>query len=491
MTARAGHRGFVWALGLAAALAACGPTKTKTVYPQLVPPVDTLDFGAVPVLNEKDLGVPVLNVGRATLKVLSVHWKTDGGAFSVLSAPTEVETGATLEIQVGFTPPLEGAYQATLVLETEDVENPVVEVALTGQGSTRARMEVLPTSIDFGRVPECSAVVKTFTVRSTGTADLLVQDIAFTDGTSAAFSFVGSTKTPAVVKAVGANGLPGQIQLTVKFSAASGAASPDSGGIRIRGTDPDLREVVVPLLASVNRAPLPVIAPLGVGAPGMDVALDGSGSSDPDGDTPLAYKWTLRQKPMGSSSTIAAPDQAVTSVRLDALLPGEYEAELSVTDATGVKSCAPARAKVVATPAQKLLVEMFWNNSKTDLDLHVLRSASSAFGVPPDDCFYMNPTPDWGVAGDTGDDPAFLRDALTGYGPEVFGYVNPTANIFRIAVEFANDHLDANPSSEVTVRIYEYGVVKGEFKKTLLHAGEVWAVADLDWPSGVITPLSQ
>jgi hypothetical protein len=456
-----------------------------------VPPVETLDFGPVPVLNEKVLPVPVLNVGRATLKVLSVHWKAEGGAFTIQSSPTEVETGATLDIQVGFVPPLEGDYAATLVLETEDLENPVVEVALSGQGSTRARMEVLPTTLDFGRVPECSAVVKTFTIRSAGTADLVVQDISFTDGTSAAFSFVGSTKTPAVVKAVGANGLPGQIQLTVKFTAAAGAPSPDSGGIRVRGTDPDLREVVVPLTASVNRAPVPVIAPLGVGSPGMDIALDGSGSSDPDGDAPLIYKWTLRQKPMGSSTGIAAPDQATTSMRLDAFLPGEYEAELSVTDSTGVKSCAPARAKVVATPAQKLLIEMFWNNSKTDLDLHVLKSASAAFGVPPDDCFYMNPTPDWGVSGDTSDDPAFLRDALTGYGPEVFGYVNPVANIYRIAAEFSNSHLDPNPTSEVTVRIYEYGVVKAEFKKTMLKQGEVWAVADLEWPSGNITPLSQ
>ena len=474
---------------LALSLAACGDGRTKAARPQLVPPVETLDFGAVPVLNEKVQTVPVLNVGRASLKVTSVHWKDQGGAFTLKSAPEEVETGGTQNIEVGFVPPVEGDYAATVVLETDDGDNPLVEVALSGKGSTRAVMEVDPVALDFGRVPECSATVKTLTLRSKGTADLLVEEIAFVDGTSDAFSFVGSTRTPAVVKAVGANGLPGQILLTVKYTAAAGAPSPATGGIRVRGTDPDRREVVVPLSAQVNRAPVPAVKPLGVGAPGLEVTLDGSASADPDGDVPLAYKWTLRGKPMGATTTIASPDQAVTTMRLDSTLPGEYEAELSVTDATGVKSCAPARAKVVAAPAQKLLVEMFWNNAVTDMDLHVLRTSLSPVGLAPGDCFYANPRPDWGVAGDATDDPELLRDALTGYGPELFGYVNPADNTYRIVVEFAHDHLAAKPASEVTVRIYEFGVVKAELKKTMSMRGEYWSVADLAWPSGVITPL--
>ncbi|MHB8874821.1 MAG: choice-of-anchor D domain-containing protein [Myxococcaceae bacterium] len=474
---------------LALAFLACGPTRTKTVHPQLVPPVDNQDFGAVPVLNEKVGQVAVLNVGRATLKVLSVHWKTEGGAFTIKSQPAEVETGGTGNIEVGFVPPLEGDYAATLVLETEDLENPLVEVALTGQGSTRAKMELDPLAIDFGRVAECSAAVKTLTIRSMGTADLLVQEIAFTEGTSDAFSFVGSTRTPATVKAVGANGLPGQIQLTVKYTAAAGAPSPAAGGIRIRGTDPESREVVVPLAAQVNRAPIPAIKPFGVGAPGIQVTLDGSATADPDGDDPLTYKWTLRQKPMGAATSIAAPGAAVTTMWLDPGLAGEYEVELSATDSLGAKSCASAREKIVATPAQKLLIEMFWNNPVTDVDLHVLRTNTTPVSVPPGDCFYANPRPDWGTAGDASDDPEFLRDALTGYGPELFGYLEPAASTYRIVAELTNGHLATNPASEVTVRIYEFGVVKGEFKKTLLQQGEFWAVADLEWPSGVITPL--
>jgi hypothetical protein len=102
---------------------------------------------------------------------------------------------------------------------------------------------------------------------------------------------------------------------------------------------------------------------------------------------------------------------------------------------------------------------------------------------------YANKTPDWGVASDPGDNPELLRDALTGYGPEVIGYVNPIETTFRIAVEFKHAHLDPNPATPVTVRIYQYGVVKAEFKKTMEKQGDLWGVADVAWPSGTITPL--
>src|SRR6266496_2827461 len=99
---------------------------------------------------------------------------------------------------------------------------------------------------------------------------------------------------------------------------------------------------------------------------------------------------------------------------------------------TGVKACTPATAEIVATPAQKLLVEMFWDNSVTDVDLHVLRTTTSMISSSPDDCFYGNPKPDWGTPGDPNDDPELVRDALTGYGPEVTGYVNPIDTTYRV-----------------------------------------------------------
>lgn len=466
------------------ALVACGTDRTRATFPQLVLSGDALDFGAVPVLNDKRLELSVTDVGRATLTVSRAFVKEAGTPFVVAEAPTEVVSGDTLPIQVDFTPPLEQSYAATLVIESNDSEAPTVEVALSGQGSTRAVMEMEPSTLGFGRVAECTAAVKSLVVKSRGTADLIVQEIGFADGSSGAFSFVGSTKTPSVVKA------GGQIELLIKYTVPQGAPADAHAQVRLRGTDPDRPEVLLALSGQVNRAPVPVIKDLGNGAPGMTVALDGSGSSDPDADLPLAYQWTLRQKPLGVTTAIASPAQAVTSMQLDASVPGSYEVQLDVRDSTGVSSCKSARATVVAAPAQKLLVEMFWNNAVTDIDLHVLRVPTAQVGTAPDDCFYANPAPDWGVAGDHSDDPELLRDALTGYGPEVFAYVNPIEATYRVAAVFANDHLSPSPGTEITLRVYEFGVVKAEAKKTLLQAGEVWGAFDVSWPSGVVTPLS-
>ncbi len=468
---------------------ACGDPNLNRVRPQLNPIGSPVDFGTMPVLNEVRVSIPVENLGRALMKVSNVGLDTADGVFRVDAAPDEVPGAEKRAIDVVFKPPREQEYTATLAFDTDDTDNLHVELELVGKGSTRAKMEVAPAAIDFGRVAECAAAVQALTITSTGTADLVLTEIAFSEGTAPGFSFVGSTRTPATVKAVGANGLPGQIQLTVKYTAAAGASGTATGGVRLRGTDPEQQELVIPLTATVNRAPVPAIAPLGNGAPGQTVTLDGAASSDPEGDLPLTYKWTLRSRPLSSTTAIAAPAAATTSMRLDPAVPGSYEVQLDVTDSTGAKNCQPARATVVATPAQKLLVEMFWDNAGTDLDLHVLRTATAALFTAPDDCFYQNRAPDWGVAGSATDDPQLTRDALTGYGPEIFGYVNPIDTTYRVLVVFSNELLNPTPASRATVRIYQYGVLKAELSKVLPRKDEVWSVADVTWPSGDITPL--
>ncbi len=465
---------------------ACGGPNLGRVRPQLQPPDSPIAFGTLPVLNEKRLEVPLLNVGRADLAITNVALATDDGVFRIVSAPSVVQSGNTETIVLAFVPLKEQAYANTLSFETDDPDNAKLELPLSGTGSTRAVLAFEPPVLDFGRVPECSSAVQQLTVLSKGTADLIITSIAFSPETPAAFTFVGSTRTPATVKTTDGTGLPGQILLTVRLQVAAGSPAMLTGAIVLKTTDPDQQEVSIPLKASINRAPVATIAMLGNASPGQLVPLDGSGSMDPDGDTPLTYRWTLRSKPLSSGTSIDAPTFVSTSMRLDSMVPGAYEVQLDVTDSTGVKSCAPARATVVAAPAQKLLVELFWDNAGTDLDLHVTRTAETMVGTAPDDCFFQNRAPDWGVMGDPSDDPQLVRDALTGYGPEVFGYVNPIDTTYRVHVVFNNALLSTMPASTATVRVYLYGVLKAEVQKTMMKAGEKWPVVDVTWPSGDI-----
>jgi mono/diheme cytochrome c family protein len=61
---------------------------------------------------------------------------------------------------------------------------------------------------------------------------------------------------------------------------------------------------------------------------GANVMLDGSGSSDPDGD-PLSFSWSLAV-PDGSSAELAGADTEMPSFITDAV--GSYQAELTVSD---------------------------------------------------------------------------------------------------------------------------------------------------------------
>jgi hypothetical protein len=469
-----------WGTVAFALLLACRPTTVNQARPVLEAPAEALDFGTLPVLNEKQLEVPLQNLGRATLNVSNVALSQADGVFSLVTSVDAVAPGDTQRLVVGFVPLEERAYVNTLRFDTDDPDARRVELALTGLGSTRAVIEVEPQVLDFGRVPECASAVQQLTVRSKGSADLVIEEISFTPETDPAFGFVGSTRTPATVKT--------QLQLTLRLSVAAQRSGTLVGGLKLTTTDPDRRELIIPLTATVNRAPVAVIAPLGNGAPGQRITLDGTGSNDPDGDTPLSYRWSLRSKPLASTTTLADPTQASTSMQLDPSVPGAYEVQLEVTDAQGVKACTPARATMVAAPAQKLLVELFWDNAATDLDLHVLRTPSSTVGAAPDDCFYQNRTPDWGLEMGN-DDPELVRDALTGYGPEVFGYVNPVDTTYRVVVVFANELLSPRPASAATVRVYLFGVLKAELHRTLQKAGDTWEVADVSWPSGDVRGL--
>lgn len=473
------------------AVVACRPQGVGQLGPMVVPPLPEYDFGKVPVLNQKTLELPITSASRAPVTLWEFALGKTDSAFRIVGTPPErlSNSGETVPLTVAFQPLLEQAYEDTLTFKSDDPDHALVEVKLTGEGSTRAMVEVLPTQLDFGVVGECATGVAQLTVESKGSADLVIEEIGLTADSAPGFAFVGSTRTPAVVKTTGANGLPGQLQLTVRYTAMPGVMGMPMGTVRLVTTDPDKREVLIPLRVTINQAPLPVIAPLGNGAPGLAVTLDGTGSSDPDGNTPLTYKWGLRSKPLASTTTIMSAEAVQASMRLDPLVPGAYEVQLEVTDAMGVKSCQPARATIVAAPAQKLLIELFWDNATTDLDLHLLRVPTAAVFDPPDDCHYQNPRPDWGVQGDATDDPELVRDALTGYGPEVFGYVNPIDTTYRAVVVFQNDLLSSAPASRATVRVYQYGLLKAEVSRSLPREGEIWSVLDVTWPSGEIRVL--
>jgi hypothetical protein len=89
-----------------------------------------------------------------------------------------------------------------------------------------------------------------------------------------------------------------------------------------------------PAIVSITTENSPPVAKAGAGMSvhvGSHVRLDGSASTDVDGD-PLTYEWVLAQRPPGSTATILNADPASPAADFVIDRPGEYVASLIVRD---------------------------------------------------------------------------------------------------------------------------------------------------------------
>jgi hypothetical protein len=89
---------------------------------------------------------------------------------------------------------------------------------------------------------------------------------------------------------------------------------------------------------------------------GETVTLDGSGSTDVNGDT-LNYKWTLTSVPSGSSSSIADSTAMTTTFVPD--VAGTYVVQLVVND--GTVDSDPVTIQIQATTSQETVIDTIRN----------------------------------------------------------------------------------------------------------------------------------
>jgi hypothetical protein len=164
-------------VGLSLSLAGCECEGDSPPLGRLAPSISLdespLDFGEVPVGATKELPLEVKNIGQLQLQVCArapdegktapAHCVTlstfepAGAPFSAVYESTEedgtwvVDSAATREIILRFTPQAEGLAEGSFLLVHDDQPNNPKTISLRGVG-VRPQVDVAPLALDFGEV---------------------------------------------------------------------------------------------------------------------------------------------------------------------------------------------------------------------------------------------------------------------------------------------------------------------------------------------------
>lgn len=218
--------------------------------------------------------------------------------------------------------------------------------------------------------------------------------------------------------------------------------------------------------------------------------FDGSQSFVGNNDSAAdKFTWTWYMVPeesgweVGSSDGFSDPNGVRTEVTPPAL--GTYMAELVAESDTGGASTNLAVATAFAVNLQGLEFRLTWDADTTDLDLHVINGSSLQGAYWTDnDCYFGNPTPDWGMPGEGVDNPMLIEDVDTGYGPESVNISNPADGTFAVAAAYHNDW-DTGITTVPDVAVYVDGVEIHSFPGSQLQMGDVQFMGTFTWPDAV------
>jgi myo-inositol-hexaphosphate 3-phosphohydrolase len=240
--------------------------------PQISVSPANYDFGSVAVFDTAETEFQIRNVGTAELLVTGFELLTQGEFyFQDIPTPFSIAEGDSVALSVAFAPDTVETRAAIWRIFSNDDDNAISEVPLSGSGffTPRPRIAVSSDVIDFGEVALHDTATAELIVKNHGDSLLTITDV-FIEPNYAAFT------VDAVV-------LPLHLEPNDSVS-ISMAFSPDSSGmiqtyLRIASNDP-VRNPLLIFLTGVGVISLPaqiVVSPTAIDF-GM-VAIDDTASS--------------------------------------------------------------------------------------------------------------------------------------------------------------------------------------------------------------------
>jgi len=133
------------------------------------------DFGDTPLGSTVSKSLRLKNIGTADLTVTTTAFRSPSTDFNIISGGAfVVAAGDSHDVTVDFTPGSVGVENDTLDITSDDPDQPILAIPLTGNGVTVPDIAITPTSNDFGSVAQGMMVMQTFAVSNNGQADLNV-----------------------------------------------------------------------------------------------------------------------------------------------------------------------------------------------------------------------------------------------------------------------------------------------------------------------------
>lgn len=157
------------------------PFEDPSTAPDITVEPPALDFGALATGATSDAQVvTVSNVGDAVLDLDDVSLADPTAPFAVYAPESSVlQPGESTTFVVTFCPVDDGVAEGEVQVSSNDADEPVVGVALSGSGEA-PDITIEPQLHDFGTLDFQATASVAVTVRNDGVADLHITDILYT-----------------------------------------------------------------------------------------------------------------------------------------------------------------------------------------------------------------------------------------------------------------------------------------------------------------------
>lgn len=316
--------------------ASCTEYGIRSEKPDIELSASTLDFGEVVRGTQSEVTFFARNVGRAPLTIDRLSLTDASSDTFHLDEGQEgtVEPGDRFPLAVRYAPEIQGQDFGELQIESNDPEEPILRVSLTGLG-VDPRIDVDPETLWFGDLATGETRTLSFDVAARGSGALTLSSIVLADP-DAPYSFT----------------LPANLTMPYRMEPGTGFA------VDVTFAPQDASEQVVDLVVSSNDPLTPVVAvalygnAVGQGQDpptveitdpdwgnalvwGESTTLRGTVVDDADPPENLLCAWYANGSLIGAS----APDaQGNVSLETDRLPLGDVSLSLRAYDSSGASA---------------------------------------------------------------------------------------------------------------------------------------------------------